>query len=77
MEPHGGRLVYRVVEDLDKAAALAAPRLELRPALGPGGIPIRNPYREVVPIASSPVGLYDVGEEELAALGVREGDGCC
>jgi len=41
MESHGGRLVYRVVEDLDKAAALAAPRL--RPVLGPGGIPIRNP----------------------------------
>jgi len=91
---------------LDKAAALAdgLPRLELRPTLGPGGIPVRNPYREVVSIAFgffSPVEgfmtwgevesvvrerrllsgwlfpiplIFDVGEEELAALGVKEGD---
>jgi len=45
MESHGGRLVYRAVEDLDKAAALAdgLPRLELRLALGPGGFPLGIP----------------------------------
>ncbi|WP_193322846.1 hypothetical protein [Pyrobaculum calidifontis] len=45
MESHGGRLVYRVVEGLDEAAALAdgLPRLELGPALGPGGFPLGVP----------------------------------
>ena len=53
LEPHGGRLVYNVVEDRDKAAGMAAglAKLEIEPTLGPDGAPIRNPYREVMSIA--------------------------
>ncbi|ABL88667.1 sulfate adenylyltransferase [Pyrobaculum islandicum DSM 4184] len=48
VEPHGGRLVYNVVEP-ERGAGL--PGLEIKPTLGPDGAPIRNPYREVVSIA--------------------------
>ncbi|MEM4509366.1 MAG: sulfate adenylyltransferase [Pyrobaculum sp.] len=52
LEPHGGRLVYNVVEDRDKAASMSAglPRLEIEPTYGPDGAPIRNPYREIMSI---------------------------
>ncbi|MEM1596893.1 MAG: sulfate adenylyltransferase [Pyrobaculum sp.] len=52
-EPHGGRLVYNVVDDRDKAELMYAglPKWEIEPTLGPDGAPIRNPYREVISIA--------------------------
>jgi hypothetical protein len=52
IEPHGGRLVYNVLEG--DAAGLyweVSTRLEVRPTLGPDGPPIRNPYREIMSIA--------------------------
>jgi sulfate adenylyltransferase len=53
IEPHGGRLVYSVVEDADKAKSYweLSTRLEIKPTLGPDGTPIRNPYREIMSIA--------------------------
>lgn len=53
LEPHGGRLVYNVIEDRDKAAAMiqGLPSIEIEPTLGPDGSPIRNPYREIMSIA--------------------------
>jgi sulfate adenylyltransferase len=52
-EPHGGRLVYSVIEDLDRAKSFweVKTRLEVKPTLGPDGAPIRNPYREIMSIA--------------------------
>jgi len=52
IEPHGGRLVYNVLEgDAARSYWEVSARLEVRPTLGPDGAPIRNPYREVVSIA--------------------------
>ena len=52
IEPHGGRLVYNVLEgDAARSYWEVSARLEVRPTLGPDGTPIRNPYREVVSIA--------------------------
>ncbi|MBP1448842.1 MAG: sulfate adenylyltransferase [Thermoproteus sp.] len=50
--PHGGRLVYNLVDDEAKAKSLSeAPCLDITPTLDPSGTPIRNAYREVVSIA--------------------------
>jgi len=52
MEPHGGRLVYNVLEgDAARSYWEVSTRLEVRPTLGPDGAPIRNPYREIMSIA--------------------------
>jgi len=52
MEPHGGRLVYNVLEgDAARSYWEVSARLEVRPTLGPDGAPIRNPYREIMSIA--------------------------
>jgi len=53
IEPYGGRLVYSVVEDVDRAKSYweLSARLDIKPTLGPDGAPIRNPYREVMSIA--------------------------
>ena len=54
MEPHGGRLVYNVLEgDAARSYWGLSARLEVRPTLGPDGAPIRNPYREIMSIAYS------------------------
>lgn len=51
--PHGGRLVYNVVEDRDKAAKMVEglPCVDIKPTLDPAGTPIRNVYREIMSIA--------------------------
>jgi len=51
--PHGGRLVYNVVEDRDKAAKMVEglPCIDIKPTLDPAGTPIRNVYREIMSIA--------------------------
>jgi sulfate adenylyltransferase len=52
IEPHGGRLVYNVLEgDAARSYWEVSTRLEVRPTLGPDGAPIRNPYSEVMSIA--------------------------
>jgi hypothetical protein len=52
MEPHGGRLVYNMLEgDVAMSYWEVSTRLEVRPTLGPDGPPIRNPYREIMSIA--------------------------
>jgi len=49
MEPHGGRLVYSVLEgDAARSYWEVSTRLEVRPMLEPDGTPIRNPYREIM-----------------------------
>ena len=52
MEPHGGRLVYNMLEgDVARSYWELSTRLEIKPTLGPDGAPIRNPYREIMSIA--------------------------
>lgn len=105
LEPHGGRLVYNVVEDRDRAASMSAglTKVEIEPTYGPDGAPIRNPYREIMTITYgfvSPIEgfmtrndvdsilrerryrgwlfpfplIYDIDEETVKSLGLKEGD---
>ncbi len=50
--PHGGELVYRVIEKKDYAESMAAGAIEfdLKPTTLPDGTPIRHVYREIMSV---------------------------
>lgn len=51
-EPHGGKLVERIVRNQDSAIKMAAgcPSFEIKPTLDENGMPVRNVYREIMSI---------------------------
>lgn len=51
-EPHGGRLIDRVVRDPVRGRKLAqgCPALDIKPTLDDKGVPVRNVYREIMSI---------------------------
>jgi len=59
----GGFEVVALVDGLPGLGVEAHP--------GSQGLPIRNPYREVVSIAFSPAGLYDVGRGRVCDWGAE------
>lgn len=51
-EPHGGRLIERVVTDpvRGKKMAKGCPVLDIKPTLDDKGVPVRNVYREIMSV---------------------------
>ncbi|WP_334111200.1 sulfate adenylyltransferase [Thermodesulfitimonas autotrophica] len=51
-EPHGGRLIERVVTDpaRGKKMAKGCPALDIKPTLDENGVPVRNVYREIMSV---------------------------
>lgn len=51
-EPHGGRLIERVVTDpaRGKKMAKGCPVLDIKPTLDENGVPVRNVYREIMSV---------------------------